>query len=171
MFEEWAANRRRIVPILNGSEARFLRINKQVGIKIYSTKESRDFAVQKQRQFSKYGLGPAVYGQFMVSAETLQRIPKWNSETFTAQSQYYTYITQAANMTKPWPEEIAEFERKLEETFPNDEFCTGDFRDGNFGRIKRKLVLIDFGMLTLEGTDGGTISCDVHDSSWYWYSN
>ncbi len=158
MFEEWVKNRKRMTPILAGSEARFIRINKEVGIKIYHDKFTRDYARRQQKYFHKYGWAPAVHGSFSVPASLLQSIPRYHQE-FDSTDKYYAYITEAARATLPSAEEVEEFSQMVLQRFPD--VRDNDFHSGNFGRLKRKLVLIDFGPLTLEGYDG----CGSSDST------
>lgn len=117
----------------DGCDCVFIQLGKkkQVGAKMYTTKEKRDFAYNQQLLASKNNIGPRVYFKFEYFAEKFER-------------SYYCYLTECCDVLKT---DKIQYYQLLEkgENIGLHYFTLVDTNiDHNTGQIKGKPVFFDF---------------------------
>lgn len=129
-----------------GSECVFVSCGNGWGLKLFSSRYERDFAVEKQTQLHKHNLAPKVGKVFELQIKgkigrNLYRDPK---------SYVYGYITQKAKMVeKPGKKD----RKNLNSLVRKLGYLSSPFMDAGFhnvGYINKKLVVIDCNSLSFE---------------------
>lgn len=117
-----------------GCSCLFVPISDTCGVKLYKTKDGRDFAVRMQRKAEKVGVGPKVFKVFNLRYPLKDDIlcPRLNTHK-------YGYVTQLAKDVH-----TVDYPRSLSRRMRKHGFHVGDLHGGNTGRIGRKWVCIDF---------------------------
>lgn len=133
--------------IARGSFCLFIAINKEIGIKVYINKRSRDRAYRNQARAAKHGVGPAVGGKFDItnaaSSEALH-ITKYGHYMWRRKrAPFYGYLTQIAQIP---PDGISDEQFcTLVAKMRGLGFNTGDLREThNTGLVHGEPVCIDF---------------------------
>ena len=127
---------------LSGVEAHFMHIDKEVGIKWFSYRDSRDHTVKGQRHGFKHNFAPPVFGKMkirVISSEYERgdyTIPHEGREG-------YAYMTGVA-------ERVGEDSASMEliDLMWEHGHCSDDTHPRNIGFYKGKEVMIDFGPMS-----------------------
>lgn len=130
-------NRGRIIP--HGVYCSFIRINEQVGAKLYSSRGERHSTLKMQKYVSNYGLAPqcgAMFQYNFVSIVERHRISSIN---------LYGYLTQIAQPCKLKKSEFSNVVFELQHNLLQIGIRHHDLHKGNIGLIGNQFVCIDFG--------------------------
>ena len=129
-----------------GCECLFIYYSGGIGIKIYPTLKKATFAYERQKEAYKLGIAPQVLSN--IDIVSLNNIRNFDSECVFGEyaTIAYFYKTQVAqHCYKFLPSEIDRIYR----AFAKLRFTrTDDIHTRNLGRIKGKLVVVDFGCIT-----------------------
>ena len=134
-----ALRRKNIKNCVGGSEARYIQITVNVGVKLFECLKTRNYSHKNQQYAFVNGFGPAVGPRFTITLEG---------------EKFYCYITQHA---LPFSDNLQfHYGRKqdLMNTLRKHGWSLDDiYPDGdrNLGFCRDKMVCIDFGPLTREG--------------------
>jgi hypothetical protein len=134
----------------SGCESVFVKLNNKVGLKLYSTQKERDFAYNLQNKVEKYSLAPTAYDKVSLDDYEI----KWDEDSNCQliprkKKKIYGYTTAVASK----PNLSNRFYSKLEnliEQAKNHGLETCDIHEANVGYFNRRLVIIDFGRITME---------------------
>ncbi len=118
----------------SGASCLFVKLNKNIGVKLYRRKANRDFSHQTQLKAEKIGIAPKTGEKFLIYSFAYNYYDE-------IRNVYYGFVTQAADPPRKYKEqEITEIIGKMKKM----NLCVGDLHKANLGRIKEKLVCIDF---------------------------
>ena len=141
--------------IAHGVETFFFPITAKRGLKLFAEKENAQNSLRRQRKAAKHGVGPEVLSkrifQVIVPVHFLnvfndsQHLCNFRSMFLDDICYgYYTQIIKMVESEKDYTDqEEEELIKKCYKLFPEDSL--DDIHDGNVGRIKGKLVMVDFG--------------------------
>lgn len=131
--------RKNLYKASSGLSCHFIPIDKKMGIKLYSTKEERDFAYKNQKKYYKKGIAPNTFGKINLD----RRITLFVNKRFG-------YFTQRATKVERLSlKEFKYLEKKLKKLKLTN-FADDIDYDHNVGKIGRKTVCIDFDQVSLE---------------------
>ncbi len=125
---------------LAGGACFFFKLNRQVGAKLYRSLEQRNYAVRLQDKAHGKGLGPEVGSLFEFH---FPDFTGGNYATDVKRRKLYGYLTQLADVRRCHTSDREEMDRFRDEMSLAG-FSTWDLVWMNVGRIKGKLVCIDF---------------------------
>lgn len=136
-----------------GVECVFIKLDRTTGLKIYSSKEERDYAYDLQKKiYEDFDLAPPVYTKF----ELKHFKSYYNDETCSRtleheiDSKLFGYVTHVANAPSHYS---TRFHGMFDKLIKEADACgidTSDISEENVGYYKNKLVLIDFGMVSMD---------------------
>lgn len=131
----------------NGCCCLFIRITPSTGIKLYNTKDERDFAFQKQKEASLLDIGPMVGARFSLTRKKFDSIVRKSgisSYPMQGVGSVYGYVTEAVKTYKI-NEQYDENERHLlVSKMRENGFITVDLHQYNIGKRKKGMMCIDF---------------------------
>jgi hypothetical protein len=144
------------VRIACGVETFFFPVNSRRGLKVFAEKKNAQNSLRRQKKAAKHGLGPKVYSDKVFEVVIplgFERLLKdklllikdlFNMFEDNIGYGYYTQIIKLVDSEDDYTdEEEKELVNALYKLFPD--VSLDDIHDGNVGRIKGKLVMIDFG--------------------------
>lgn len=132
----------------SGCECIFLKLNKDIGLKLYSSKKERNHAFVLQRKAATIGLAPPVYARlsipgFMIVTNECDYADLMPVNT----GKIYGYTTAIARKVGPnySEQKLEDLSRELDA----NGFYMCDMHDENVGYYNKRLVAIDFGPVSM----------------------
>lgn len=132
----------------SGAECVFIKLNKQIGLKLYSSKFERNYAFRKQKQLIYYELAPPVYSKVCIPGFSIIK-KSYSTYLKPSNKKIYGYTTEIVSLANIESERFYSQFKKLSTKLDSIGLDCFDFHEGNVGYYKHKLVFIDFGPLSM----------------------
>ncbi|MFN0318537.1 MAG: hypothetical protein ACKVQA_26220, partial [Burkholderiales bacterium] len=134
----------------SGCECIFVKLNKEIGLKLYSSKKERNHAFLLQKKAFEHELSPPVFGRLSIPGFVIIVTEFDYADIIPlTKGKIYGYTTGLAN--KPRVGSTLDHRIDiLEEKLTAAGLCWYDLHDENVGYYKNKLVAIDFGPVSMD---------------------
>jgi hypothetical protein len=134
----------------SGCECIFVKLNKEIGLKLYSSKKERNHAFLLQKKAFQHGLSPPAFERLSIPGFTII-VNNFDYADIIplTKGKVYGYTTGLANKPRVGPlldQRIDTLGEKLSEAG----LYWYDLHDENVGYYKNKLVAIDFGPVSMD---------------------